>query len=276
MNGVECDVVNPADVPTSDKEKKNKRDKRDSGKLARELENGSLVGIYAPSEEDQKFRSLTRLTVSSMKNMTRIKNMIKSHMYYHGAKIPGKDECSHWSGIFIRKLESMCKEGDAFSDYLLHCIESLKAERARYLQLLKTIKKHLHSSGKNSIVTLLDAIPGIAFKTALILVSELIEIKRFKNLDHLCSYAGFVPSCKCSGDFDKDSHITSRANGCLRYILIEAAWMAIKKDRTLFDAYREYKKRMTGSEAIIRIAKKLLARVRYVWLNQKELEYNRI
>ncbi|MFQ5486296.1 MAG: hypothetical protein ACE5DO_13315, partial [Desulfobacterales bacterium] len=39
-------VFNAADIPTTDKEKKHKRDKVDSRKIARELENGSLEAIY--------------------------------------------------------------------------------------------------------------------------------------------------------------------------------------------------------------------------------------
>ena len=43
--GLDCIVVNPADVPTSNKEKVNKNDPIDSRKLSRELENKSLNGI---------------------------------------------------------------------------------------------------------------------------------------------------------------------------------------------------------------------------------------
>ena len=58
---IECIVINPADVPTTHKEKDQKRDPVDSRKLARELENGSLKGIYIPTEQQQAARSLSRL-----------------------------------------------------------------------------------------------------------------------------------------------------------------------------------------------------------------------
>ena len=44
--GVQNIVINPADVPTSGKEREKKNDSCDSRKLARELENGSLEPIY--------------------------------------------------------------------------------------------------------------------------------------------------------------------------------------------------------------------------------------
>ena len=40
-------VVNPADVPTKDKERDGKRDRVDCRKLARGLCNGEINGIYA-------------------------------------------------------------------------------------------------------------------------------------------------------------------------------------------------------------------------------------
>jgi len=49
--GIKCIVVNPADVPTTDKEKKFKTDKRDCRKIARSLRNKELDAIYVPSDE---------------------------------------------------------------------------------------------------------------------------------------------------------------------------------------------------------------------------------
>ncbi len=49
--GIKCMVVNPADIPSTHKEKDKKSDKIDSHKLARELENNNLRPIFVPSEE---------------------------------------------------------------------------------------------------------------------------------------------------------------------------------------------------------------------------------
>jgi len=55
--GIRTMVVNPADVPTKHKEKTDKSDPIDSRKLSRELENGSLEGVYIPTEATQSIRS---------------------------------------------------------------------------------------------------------------------------------------------------------------------------------------------------------------------------
>jgi transposase len=55
--GIHNIVVNPADVPTMNKEKLRKTDAVDSSKLARELRSNSLTGIYVPDETVLEMRS---------------------------------------------------------------------------------------------------------------------------------------------------------------------------------------------------------------------------
>ena len=81
--GLNCIVVNPADVPTSNKEKVNKNDPIDSRKLARELENKSLKGIYVPDLFHEELRDLVRHRYRIVQNQTRIKNRIKGLDFYY-------------------------------------------------------------------------------------------------------------------------------------------------------------------------------------------------
>jgi len=48
--GINNIVVNPADVPSTQKDKIQKEDKRDSRKIARSLRNGELNAIYIPNK----------------------------------------------------------------------------------------------------------------------------------------------------------------------------------------------------------------------------------
>jgi hypothetical protein len=53
-------VVNPADIPGSDKERRSKTDPIDARRMAKALESGMLEGVHVPTEKEQKQRSLTR------------------------------------------------------------------------------------------------------------------------------------------------------------------------------------------------------------------------
>lgn len=85
--GIRNIIVNPADVPTSNKEKLTKTDKIDSIKLARELENQTIKTIYIPTEQQQQLRSLCRLRYSLTKDQARLKNRIKGHLYFYGKQM---------------------------------------------------------------------------------------------------------------------------------------------------------------------------------------------
>lgn len=80
--------MNPADVPTTDKEKRQKEDARDSRKLAMTLRSGKLKSIYVPSVESEELRSLIRYRKTFVKDIARGKNRIKSNLYFHGVEIP--------------------------------------------------------------------------------------------------------------------------------------------------------------------------------------------
>ncbi|MHA1632428.1 MAG: transposase [Candidatus Freyarchaeota archaeon] len=43
-------------------------------------------------------------------------------------------------------------------------------------------------------VRLLMTIPGVGYYLALLIKAEIGDIRRFRSGDHLCSYAGIVPS----------------------------------------------------------------------------------
>ena len=51
---------------------------------------------------------------------------------------------------------------------------------------------------------------------------------------------------------------------------MESSWVAIRQDPALILRYTELNKRMSPNEAIIRIAKKLLNRMRYVLKNETD------
>jgi transposase len=267
--GINCIVVNPADVPSSNKEKTVKSDPVDSRKLARELENGSLRAIYVPDVYSEQLRSLMRLRFRLVQNQTRIKNRIKMLLYNYGIIIPKEHLTnSRWSGYFIHWLKSVklsSSAGQFTLDNLLMQLEQL----IEYLKsVLKQLREESNTQNISSVIASLISVPGISFITAMSLYTEIIDIKRFKTFEQLCSFVGLVPSTYSSGQTEYSRGISFRHNRFLRPLLIEAAWTAVRKDPALTLRFNELIKQMSKQKAIIRIAKKLLRRIRHVWINQ--------
>lgn len=270
QNGFRNLVIHAPDVPTTDKEKNSKSDKIDAGKIARELENQSLKSIYIPDSLHQALRSLYRLRSKTIQNRTRVKNRIKGHLYFYGIKIPSHQQIPHWSKRFITWLQSVEFSHQSAKAYLDFCLEELAQHSNRVAQITKMLRRHLKDAELSEQVRLLRSIPGIGTVCSLAFYSELMTMDRFPKFDQLKAYCGLAPSVEGTGDTCHVKGLSNRRNRYLRHLIIEAAWVAIRKDPVLLLAYNKLTQRMKPQDAIVRIATKLLRRIRYVWKNQKE------
>ena len=257
--------MHASDVPTSDKERRQKDDIRDSRKIARSLENGELHAIHVPDPAMEELRSLCRLRDRSSWHIRRLKNRIKGFLKYYGIRVQEDSAYRHWSGVFLSRLEALCSEPRPGSDTLSITLEALREETRRMETITKKLRMHCQEGEAARIIGLLQTIPGIGPKTAFTLYTELQEIGRFANLDKLNSFLGLIPSTESSGDNEKATGITPRANRALRPLLIEASWVAIRHDPELLRAFSKFASRMKKQAAIVRIARKLAARMAYVW-----------
>ena len=267
-------IVSPSEIPTTGKEKLTKTDEVDSRKLARELEKGTISGIYIPSQLQQEIRSLSRLRHQHVKKLTRIKNQIKSYLDFYGHKLPKNCEMQHWSRKFIEHLLTLEFKYDIGKEQLEIYVAELLVIRNRILQILILLKKYFRQYEKYHIIELLRSVPGVGFTVATTLYSEVMDIERFSNNEKFASYIGLVPSTMSSGEKKKVLGLSFQFNRYLRSLLIESAWVAIRKDPALTLAYNNFLIRLSAQEAIVRIAKKLLNRIYYVLKNEKEYVYS--
>lgn len=148
-------------------------------------------------------------------------------------------------------------------DELIHLRELI-------VRVTREIRSLSQSDGYREAAAHLRSIPGVGLLTAMTLLTELVEIERFKTLDHLASYLGLVPGENSTGEEPTVTGITPRRNRFLRWMVIEASWVAVRKDPALMLVFGDLTKRMPKNRAIIRIARKLVNRIRYVLKNKKE------
>lgn len=268
--GIKSIVVNPADIPTTDKERKQKEDSRDSRKIARELSQNALAPIYVPEIDIEGDRSLVRYRKTLSKDIARTKNRVKSHLYYFGIEIPiqfsGK---SYWSKRFTSWLEAVDLPTDSAKTALSAHLEMAEMLRKKQYYTNKEIRNLSEKEIYKHNYNLLISVPGIGGLTAMIILTELGDIKRFRNLDHLCSFIGLVPMTNSTGESERIGDITVRRNKILRTALVESSWIAIRNDPALMLAYQQLVKRMKPQRAIIRIAKKLVSRIMHVLKNKE-------
>ncbi len=275
--GINNIVVNPADIPTTQKETVQKEDKRDSRKIARSLRSGELTPIYVPSESTLNDRALVRARTMLVGDMTRFKQRIKSFLYFYGITFPPEFErkSTHWSGRFMKWLDSIPMKEKSGSLALATLIEEARNQRKLLLETTKKVKKLSEEAKYNESSALLRSIPGLGLINSMVILTEVEDIKRFSKDEKFASFVGLIPTSHSSGEKEKTGEITFRSHDFLRKAFIESAWVAARFDPALLLSYNSLCKRMEPNDAIVRIAKKLLNRVYFVLKNNKEYEYNK-
>lgn len=266
--GMECIVVNAADVATNDKERRRKTDKVDALKLARDHESHRLMPIHVPDEDIQKQRNFIRYRKRLLGDLNRSKNRLKSLLKYQGIDIPVKFGKAGWSRNFMSWVEEEANKDLLLQDVLLLMLEQVNLLRQLLLKVEKKLREIMKGQKYNDNVQLLTSVSGIGPITSALFLLEIGDVRRFKSFDRLNNYVGFCPDTDSSGEIQRDTGITTRRHKQLRTALIEAAWEAKRTDPALLDAYIKLTHRMTGNKAIVRIARKLLRRMRAVLLSR--------
>jgi transposase len=267
--GIECIVVNPADIPGTHKEQRSKTDPVDARKLARHLAAGLLNAIHVPSEKIQKQRSLIRFRKKLWGDLVRSKNRLKSELLFQGISIPKQYDNPHWSHNFLNWIEQQALKDQYLKDALLLMLEETKLLRQLLLKAERKIREMMRSEDFVHDSTLLKSITGVGSLTSMLFLLEVGDVARFKSFDALNRFVGFCPDSHSSGDTQRHTGLSVRKHSQLRTMLVEAAWQLIRRDPAMLDYYRELTKRMKGQDAIIRVARKLLRRIRAVMLSGK-------
>jgi len=271
--GINNMVINPADVPTTQKEHLQKDDPTDSRKLARSLRSGDLEAIYIPDSSTLEDRSLVRLRSTLVKDMTRYKSRIKSFLYFYGISYPQEFQKAgtHWSKRFMKWLnEGISLQHDSGKQALKILVQEAEQQRKLLLEVTRRIRLLTRDEKYASNIELLRTIPGIGFVTSITFLTEMEKIERFENTDHFAGFIGLIPNKHSSGDKENNGEMTFRGQEALRSALIESSWFAARLDPALNMSFQNYIKRMESNKAIIRIARKVLNRMYYVLKNKRE------
>ena len=266
-------VVNPSDVKTGDKERYQKTDALDSKNLSNQLKAGVLKGVYIPTEAHEQFTSFARHRTQVTKKLRQSKLHIKSMLLFHGITIPEEFDNSNWSKDFIAWLENIKFSSSCGELALQGKLRMYKFIRSEYLEIANQMRAHCRKTQKKDY-NLLKSIPGIGGYLASVILAECGDLRRFNNEGQFSSYIGLVPGIYNSGGSEKCLGITPRSRSQLRSYLVEAAWVAIRKDTEMQQYYRKHQGKNIKS-VIIKIAHKLARRILSVIKTETPYQINR-
>jgi transposase len=218
--GIECIVVAPSLIPKRPGDKV-KTDRRDALKLARLLRSGDLTAVWVPDEAHEALRNLVRARADAKVDQLRAKHRLSKFLLRQGCHPPVG--MKNWSQRHFQWLRQVHFEHAAdqivFTDYL--AVVTAASERIKRLEA--ALQQCATSSSQVAVVRALQAFRGIGFLTAVTIVAEAGDLRRFRTAPQLMAYTGTVPSESSSGGKQQRGPITKTGNGLLRHVLGEAA-----------------------------------------------------
>ncbi len=274
---INCSVIHPADVPTSEREKIQKTDSVDSRKLARSLRSKEFKAIHIPDPSLEADRALVRQRFRIMKDVTRIKNRVRSLLYQFNINVPDRfssAQTRHWSGIYIKWLKELPLGPESLRQTLDNYIHIGEILRKELLFINRQVRNLSRMDRYRDNYNLLITSPGIGLMTAMTFLVQIGDIRRFDRLDDLCAYIGLFPSMHGTGDKMHTGEMVKRGRKELKVMLIEAAWEAVRLDPAMMASFNVLSLRMNKNKAIIRIARKLVSRMRSMLLNQTVYQFS--
>jgi transposase len=267
-DGYQCTVTPPSKIPAGGD--RVKTDRRDAQKLAAYHAAGLLKSVAVPPENIESDRRVCRKRRQLSKDLTRVKNRIKSFLALFGISKPRSIKCS-WSRAYHCWLDDLEfeYESDRFTlDQLLKLYRQIRTQLAEVTRFIRNLSR---SPKYDKNFSLLTSLRGVGLITAITFLLEVFDFKRFANERKFASYLGFTPIQHSSGEKTRLGHITRQGNAHLRNLLVESAWTVIRYEPLLLDKYNRIKARGTnGKKAIVAVARSLAIRLRRCLLEEQE------
>lgn len=231
--GVACDVVAPSLIPTKAGDRV-KTDRRDAKKLAVLYRGGMLSFVDPPSPETEGLRDLMRCREDLRMARTAARHRVVKQLLRHGRIY--RDGAKGWT-LRHRAWINAQRLDDPLAHLALEQALTHLDGIDRQLAGLDDRIEHIGRSARWAPqVTKLVAFRGISTRTALGLLAEIGDFRRFAHPRELASYLGITPSEFSTGQSQHRGHITKAGSRHARRLLVEAAWHYRHRPRRSPDA----------------------------------------
>jgi transposase len=280
--GIECRVVAPSLIPKAPGDRI-KTDRRDARKLAVLFWNDQLTFVHIPEKEEESVRALVRCREARVEDIKRAKHRLLKFLQARGLFYR---QGSYWTQKHGRWLAGLKWEGCDRIVFEQHRAQ-LEYNLEQLRELDQEIEKIAFADLYKEKVERLRCFKGIDTVTAMTLVSEIQDFRRFAKAPELMSYLGYVPSEHSSGGNVHRGGITKAGNKRVRRILIESAWHyrwnrgasrplqarrkgqpapviahCQKAERRLSKRFRELAERKDRRQAVVAVARELTG---FIW-----------
>jgi transposase len=218
--GWPCQVIAPSMVPVQTG-CRIKTDRRDAAKLAHYLRSGDLTAIHVPDEVTEAIRDLERARDDAKVAERAARHHLAKFLLRQGRIYPGK---SAWNPAHLAWIAGQDFQQPAQRHVLADYREAVELAGARVARLTAQMAAASAAWEQAPLVTALQALRGIEMVSAVTMVAEVGDFRRFATPGNLTAFLGLVPSEHSSGGSRRQGRITRTGNTHARRIMVEAAW----------------------------------------------------
>ena len=201
--GHACEVVAPSLIPKKSGDRV-KTDRRDARELAKLSLLGYLTPIWVPSETREAMRDLVRLRLDMKQMIQKQRQQLNHFLLRHGHA---------WSLTKWTERHRVWMKDRSFAEpaqqlTLMTSLASLADQERRLATLDHDLLTHAAAWEWSGLVDSLRALRGIDYLTAITVLAEIGDLRRFRNPAQFMAYLGLVPSEFSSGTRRRTGAIT--------------------------------------------------------------------
>ena len=218
--GIECDVAAPALIPRKPGDRV-KTDRKDAEKLARLHRLGELATVFVPTPAQEALRDLLRTREDAREDLLRRRHRLSKFLLRLGRRYTEGERWTtrHWDWIRAQTFTDHNTE-TVFREYIV----AIEQEVERIRRIEQQIVEESRSPEVGKAIARLRALRGVDTITAMTIITEVIDLNRFRSPRELMAFIGVVPRERSSGGRERRGSITKTGNAHIRRVLIESAW----------------------------------------------------
>ena len=244
-----------------------KTDKIDSRKLAFQHSRGLLREVKVPKVKIREYKYIFRIYDKEKMREGVILRQIKCILEQKNHPL----KWAKWNKVLVEKLKSVRFEESIFNTKFSQLIKEYEFVKLQIRDSEKRIKEIAEDEELSVKIRRLENIKGIGVISAVRLVIYLFDRDdKFESGEKLVHYLGLTPGEQSSGEDIIRQRTGLIGNRQLRAIVMQLAWVAVRKDGNLMNKFdRVYKRSSCKQKAIVAVARKLMMKVHAV-INKEE------
>lgn len=219
-HNIQCEVLAPTTMLVTRGKKKVKTDRRDSELIGRCLAHHDYSPVHVPTAKDEQTKEYLRMRNDHKQALKKIKQQILAFCLRHDFHY--STSRSYWTDAHLKWLRSL-DAGSMYQEILEEYLLTYQNLLDKITRMDRRIEELASDEEYAEKVKKLTCFIGIKTQSALSILTETGDFKRFASPQKYASYLGLVPGEDSSGEDQIRLHITKAGNSLLRTILVEAA-----------------------------------------------------